>query len=808
MTAEDSPAGATEGNVVRRDDRASKLARAIIKSARSGDLESARKRAVRYAELAPVDRASIAHALKVCSIAGYWEGVLRYAERLDPIWRDDADVLNAVAKAERELGWLEQSIVHYRASIALEDTPAKRHEMALALLAYGKSEEAIECWRKLAADEPASRRWIIYLVRAYDISGDLEQAEQTLHEALARYPADDEFLHRYGAIQLKRQDFAKASMAFAEAAELKPDEGKYVRDLLRAAAKLFDETLIEGAIRHGEQYASRHLDTEIAAFTVKLLSKLPSGEDVAIRLDAIAEKYPSEPQVLRALAPAFVRGGRLDRARLVLERHLELEPDNRDVLYGLAGVLAQQSHAEAALRLLLAHGPEQEDDPIFPARIGHLLTWSRKPDEAMPWLQKAVRLDPVNPQPFADLCNCYEQQEKFGSAAVVLNQSLALSLASLRKPVLGFAEADTRLLQTKARMVALTVGETGRARALLRETHRSEPFAAPFPVTDWDGEPLEGKTVLAVAGAGIGDEIRALSVFHRLFEGRTKVSMTCEPRLESLLRRSFPEFRFYPVTRPFGRLKQPQVDIRTLALNTFTRRHLSDAAIAAGEDADYWIRLPYAFNLQILDNPQTCLSMDMAALHPEPEVKRFYADSVRRAVGDVPLIGLSWRSGHRAYNRDQLYFAIQDLEPLFDLQEAHFTIINYTCDAEELDFLRSRLGSRLVEFPELDMMDDFEGVAALSSVLDLAVCVDTSVLDLAASVGTPTLYLMRAPLIVQRYRMLGTRGPDGTFADRVWPTCRILPRGPSGDSGMMEDARRIIAARLGLGATATGPAAR
>ena len=70
----------------------------------------------------------------------------------------------------------------------------------------------------------------------------------------------------------------------------------------------------------------------------------------------------------------------------------------------------------------------------------------------------------------------------------------------------------------------------------------------------WDGAPLSGRSILVHGEQGFADELLFASCYSDLIEQAAECAIVCDPRLESLLRRSFPATRIYAVAR--GREQQ------------------------------------------------------------------------------------------------------------------------------------------------------------------------------------------------------------------------------------------------------------
>ena len=70
-----------------------------------------------------------------------------------------------------------------------------------------------------------------------------------------------------------------------------------------------------------------------------------------------------------------------------------------------------------------------------------------------------------------------------------------------------------------------------------------------FPQPRWDGTSLAGKTIVVHAEQGIGDEVLFASCFDDVIAQAGKTILVCEPRLQKLFARSFPQATVYGWTR-------------------------------------------------------------------------------------------------------------------------------------------------------------------------------------------------------------------------------------------------------------------
>ncbi|HYE50747.1 MAG TPA: tetratricopeptide repeat protein, partial [Azospirillaceae bacterium] len=110
------------------------------------------------------------------------------------------------------------------------------------------------------------------------------------------------------------------------------------------------------------------------------------------------------------------------------------------------------------------------------------------------------------------------------------------------------------------------------------------------------------------------------------------------------------------------------------------------------------------------------------------------------ALGPGLRVGICWRSGLRTAEREGLYSRLEDWAPLFALPGIRWVSLQYDAEAAEpeLAAAEARSGIRIARWPDLDLADDLDGVAALTAGLDLVVSAAAAPAELSAALGVPT----------------------------------------------------------------------
>ncbi|ASY56501.1 beta-3-deoxy-D-manno-oct-2-ulosonic acid transferase [Sinorhizobium sp. CCBAU 05631] len=261
---------------------------------------------------------------------------------------------------------------------------------------------------------------------------------------------------------------------------------------------------------------------------------------------------------------------------------------------------------------------------------------------------------------------------------------------------------------------------------------------------------------------GPGDEIRAAQIYSDIAKDPHfgRFSIACDPRLQSIMERSFPDLDFVPVARvlrhgvlrDISRYSQlPAYDLRYI-LDNVGHEHLlkSDRAIMTVDLLAKYRR-------------------DYPDFHGEKylTVNAVRADGFRRRLPqDCVLVGINWRSSVSTFSRNLHYLTIEELAPIFEIEGVQFVNLQYDECSEELAWVEKRFPGKLVNFSDLDQFDDIDGVAALMSELDLVVAPATTVAELSGACGVPTW------LLSNTVELDGRKISEGSLVD-IWHNSMI-----------------------------------
>ena len=441
--------------------------------------------------------------------------------------------------------------------------------------------------------------------------------------------------------------------------------------------------------------------------------------------------------------------GRHAEAAAAFLRALEIGPPEARVYHALGAAYRQGGDSVAAVeqfRKALALAP---DFAQAHSNLGLVLLRDLEQyDEGQQHIERAMALAPADP-------------------AVLCNQMMVLQHRGRRDEALTLA--DTVL----ARAPALVEARVNRALILLGKGDYSSAwdayearrlldggdYATGLPCPEWQGERLEGRSILVYPEQGLGDEIMFASCIPDLVARGGRCTLECHPKLERIFRRSFPGVE---VLSKNARREAPQGDQRAWdfqvpigSLPRFMRRTRAEFPAHAGY------------------------------LCPDPSRVAYWRSRLSGLPG-VLKIGLSWRGGLASTRRSLRSIPLDLWRPVLALPGIDFLSLQYSDSEGELEGLRTH-GDR-VPHHWAEALDDYDETAALVSALDLVISVQTAVVHLAGALGQE-VWVLTPEVPEWRY--------DGDGDSMAWyPAVRLLRQAQRGVwTDVLERVRSDLAAR-------------
>jgi tetratricopeptide (TPR) repeat protein len=449
----------------------------------------------------------------------------------------------------------------------------------------------------------------------------------------------------------------------------------------------------------------------------------------------------SSADALSNLGLALAATGRLEEAIASYRNALRLAPDHPEILYNLGNACLEAGRLDEALSSyddVLAQAPGHVG-----ARVnrGNTLLRFNRPVEAIASYDAALAAMPGHPQILTNRGHALRRLDR-------PHQALAdFEAAIVAAP--EFPEAHFELA-----MAQLTLGNFGAGWKAYEWRWKTGTFArhpAQPQAPLWSGgEPIAGKTILLHAEQGFGDTIQFIR-YAPLVAGRgARVICEVQPELLPLLS------QFEGVTVIAAGEPRPAFDMHCPLLS-----------------------LPLAFKTQ----PET-IPADIPYLTAPADRVAHWRD---RLPPGRPRAGFVW-SGQRSHKNDaNRSIALTRLAPLFE--NPPLQCFSLQSDLREADAEVLRGLPKLVHLG--GGLRDFADTAAVISLLDVVISVDTAVAHLAGALGKPVVILLPH---AADFRWM--RGRE----DTLWyPTAKLFRQPAFGDwdsviARLREELQRLTAA--------------
>ena len=445
--------------------------------------------------------------------------------------------------------------------------------------------------------------------------------------------------------------------------------------------------------------------------------------------------------------------GRHAEAAAAFLRALELGPPEARVHNALGAAYLQAGDTPAAVeqfRQALAVDPDfaQAHSNLGLALLRDLEQY----DEGTRHIERALALGPDDP---AVQCNHVMALQHWGRR----DEALALAERLLaRDPTLAEARMNRSLMLLGRGELAEAWDDYEARKGLPGSEH-----ATGLPCPEWQGEPLEGRSIFVYPEQGLGDEIMFASCIPDLVARGGRCTVGCHPKLEKLFRRSFPavEVLAKDERRGWARGAQRSWDYQVAAgsLPRFLRRTRADFPAHTGY------------------------------LRADPARVAFWRARLAARPGRLK-VGLSWRGGLASTRRSLRSIPLALWRPAMTAPEVDFVSLQYADPEGELEAFE-RQGHRGPQH-WAEAIGDYDETAALVCALDLVVSVQTAVVHLAGALGKEVWALIpEAP--EWRY--------GGEAAAMPWyPAVRLLRQAQRGVwTDVLERIRSDLAGRAASG---------
>ena len=596
----------------------------------------------------------------------------------------DTETRNDLGVVLGRLGRRDEAEASYREAIRLRPAFADAHNNLGNLLRNrGRHDEAIACFREALRLRPGYPEAHNNLAIALRAQGKYDEAIANYQIALALRPTYAEAHNNLGFALAHRGKPDAAIMCYQQAARLKPNYFEANHNLGNALSE------------------QGRCDEAISAY----------HEALRIR--------PDEPRVLKCLAITLGRQEKHQEALETFRRAVQIRPDFHEAWNDMGITFARQSkHHDAidAYRQAIKHKPEYAEAYN---NLGNALRNVGQFDESLECYQKAIALKPNYPDAHNNYGIALSEMGRFDEA--VANYTRCIEL----RP--GHVDAHMNRALTWLRKGDYGLGWAEYEWRWKKRSLTNRPLIQP----QWNGFPLEGRTLLIITEQGFGDVMQFIRYAPILKSQGARVVFECPEKLIKLISGCPGVDVLLPQGAPL-----PHYDVYAPLL---TVPGLVDTSLD---------RVP---------NQVPYITADASLV-----------DKWRRELSNYPefKVGINWQGNPKYAGDFHRSIPLKFFEPLARVPGVRLFSLQKNDGVEQIQqntgkFEVTELGSRLdVETAP------FVDTAAVMTCLDLFITSDTAVAHLAGALGVPVwMALSTTP----DWRWLSVR------EDNPWyPTMRIF----------------------------------
>ncbi len=450
---------------------------------------------------------------------------------------------------------------------------------------------------------------------------------------------------------------------------------------------------------------------------------------------------PNDEAALIELGQSFLRSSRIDEAIKHGEQAVKLRPDSAALLVALGSAYCEDqrfAEGESCFRLAIERAPAVASGHFLLAQAIEALG---RNDEASACYEQAIELDGSLANAMIRLAALRRESRQLAEATTLFGRALTVRPADPQilnslGVVLEEQGSTTEALDCFDDAIhfapdyaeahvnrSLALLRTGRLAEGWREyewrwkCHGAGRARDAFRQPRWDGESLAGKTILIHGEQGLADELMFASCYPDVIDQANECIIACDPRLETLFRRSFPTSTVCPVVR--GREQQWRIP-KGLKV---------DVQIAAGS-------LPRHLRPTLESFPPRASYL---ALDPDATAA---ARKRLAEFGEGLKIGIAL-SGTSDCDRAAQGGHVRILfETLASMNVAQYIQIPDRANFGNLELLAGKSGLTLHRWPAVHSALDIDALAACTAALDVVIADGGVVGHLAGALGVPARILL------------------------------------------------------------------
>ena len=565
---------------------------------------------------------------------------------------------------------------------------------ALGLHQAGRLAEAEDLYRRILAAQPRHFDSLHLLGVIFSQRGEHAAAVRQIEAAIAVNPGIAA-AHNNRGVSLKALGRSSEALAsFEQALGLAPD---YLDAIRNRADALLDLRRFENALAGYDQAIA--LAPTVAPLFVRrghALAALNRPEQAIDSYDRAIARDPNHRDAHLDRGIALAKLGRFDEAIASYENAIALNPSDAQAFSNRGAALKSLKRLDEALASCERAIACDRGLAVAFSNRGIVLKEMNRLEDALASYDAAVRLQPELSEAHGNRANALVALRRFDEAVAAYERTVAL-------------DPNNATARCNSGMLKLLIGRFAEGWADYEARWHIGQMATDrrrFVQPQWDGDAdIRGKRLLLLPEQGLGDTIMALRYVRQVIDRGAAVI-----------------------------LELPA------ALRTFLKRSAADCEIVSdGDPLPYFdlycplLSLPRAFKTTLETIPANVPYVSASASQVDAWRERLGISSGIR-------IGLVWAGNPQHTNDACRSIGLQRLLPLLAHSGASFVSLQKDLRPGDAELLHAH--PRLIHVGA--DLATYEDTAAVISLLDLVISVDTSVAHLAGALGKPVWILLPA----------------------------------------------------------------
>lgn len=492
------------------------------------------------------------------------------------------------------------------------------------------------------------------------------------------------------AFHFQRGEYEEVERVCGDILATQPDNARawQIRGLAALHLKQFED-----AAAYLKEATTRQQRPETFINLAVALLALERPTDATTVLQRALELDPENPGTHLTLAACYMRQHRYEEAENALEKSLTLKPGWPKAIDMQAGVALKRGDNERAMAFANAALATDPSLSVSHRVLADIAMNRMDFDFAAKHYDLSLRNNPSDPETQGNFALLLTRRGEYPEA-----------LAWYKRAVDGLPEdAALRHGLGDVLLIQGNFMEGWRQHAwrhLRKEDNKAlvdQPFLSEMP---------RGPSAVAVLDQGIGDQVMIASMIPDLFRRIPILEVQCDPRLHALLRRSFADVRFSCFV-----LDSPGAAATTGSFGV--------------SDTGPWLRSRFE---------------DFPAHHGYLKPNTMLQSILRKRYTEKssgPVIGISWAT-RKVKLAPHKSLPLAAWGPLLSMPGVTFVNLQYDSDSAEISAAARQFGARIISDPTIDPTGDLDAFAAQVAAMDLVITTSNASAHVAGALNVPT----------------------------------------------------------------------